>query len=55
MVVVVNPDDVQLSDWCDENGVRYAGDGGLDNGKDHHLLYAFNKNANYYFLDDLRP
>ena len=28
------------------------GDGGLDNGKDHHLLYAFNKNANYYFLDD---
>ena len=40
MVVVVNPDDVQLSDWCDENGVRYAGDGGLDNGKDHHLLYA---------------
>lgn len=52
MVVVVNPDDVQLSDWCDENGVRYAGDGGLDNGKDHHLLYAFNKNANYYFLDD---
>lgn len=52
MVVVVNPDDVQLSDWCDENGVRYAGDGGLDNGKDHHLLYAFNKNANYYLLDD---
>ena len=52
VVVVVNPDDGQLSDWCDENGVRYAGDGGLDNGEDDHLLYAFNKNANYYFLDD---
>ncbi len=52
IIVVVNPDDVQLKVWCDDNGVLYAGDGGCDNGADHHLLYAFNRNANFYFLDD---
>lgn len=51
-IVVVNPDDEALEAWCDENGVRYAGDAGSDNGLDHHLLYAFNKYGNYYFLDD---
>lgn len=51
-VVVVNPDDEQLVAWCEGNGIRYAGDAGSDNGDDHHLLYAFNKTANYYFLDD---
>ena len=52
VIVVVNPDDEALEAWCDENGVRYAGDAGSDNGLDHHLLYAFNKYGNYYFLDD---
>lgn len=51
-IVVVNPDDEQLEAWCDQNNVGYAGDAGCDNGQDHHLLYAFNKYGNYYFLDD---
>lgn len=51
-IVVVNPDDVQLHAWSNENGVLYAGDADHDNGEDDHLLYAFNRNANYYFLDD---
>lgn len=51
-IVVVNPDDATLEAWCEENGIGYAGDAGYDGGDDDHLLYAFNKNANYYFLDD---
>lgn len=32
--------------------MAYAGDGGSDEGEDHHLLYAFDVQGNYDFPDD---
>lgn len=52
IVAVAEPDDERLAAWCETHGVAYAGDGGSDEGEDHHLLYAFDAQGNYYFLDD---
>lgn len=54
VVAVVQPDDEALAAWCEENGVWYAGNAGESDGvRDEHLIYAFTKHLDYYFLDPM--
>lgn len=51
IVVVTNPDDEKVASWCNSTGIPYIGDGSCESGHGH-LLYCFNNNNDFYFLDD---